>query len=144
MPTALPEGQGGGSVQGEGGIGSPVELPTLRDDAQARRRAVLDRCHEHLVARGFGVLELAPLDLEGSEGIGHQVAGELGVGGERDARSGGEVLWLPGSSSSVDDPWQAPVEGIDLLEDIVTRSHRRARGSSALSTKALLHRLESG
>ena len=79
LPAASPEVQDGCSVQGEGGIGSPLELPTLREDALAWRRVVLDRCHEHLVARGFGVLELATLDLAHSEDIGHQVAGELGV-----------------------------------------------------------------
>ena len=31
------------------------------------------------MARGFGVLELATLDLEDSEGFGRQVAGELDV-----------------------------------------------------------------
>ena len=56
-----------------------LELPVLRDDARAQGRAVLDRCHEHLVARGFGVLELATLDLTDSESIGYQVAGELGI-----------------------------------------------------------------
>ena len=53
LPTASPE------VQDGGGKGSPIELPTSRGDALARRRTVLDnRCHEHLVARGFDVLEL--------------------------------------------------------------------------------------
>ena len=58
LPTASREEQDGGSVQGEGGIGRPIVIPALRDDALAQRRAVLDRCHEQLVARGFGVLEL--------------------------------------------------------------------------------------
>ena len=39
-------GGSGGSVQREGGIGSPIQLLTLREDGVARRRAVLDRCHK--------------------------------------------------------------------------------------------------
>ena len=36
-----------------------VKFAALRDTAL--ERAVLGRCHKHLVSRGFGVLELAPL-----------------------------------------------------------------------------------
>ena len=80
LPAASPEVQDRVFCPGGGWDRKPyIELPALREDALAWRRVVLDRCHEHLVARGLAMLELATLDLADSEDIGHQVAAELGV-----------------------------------------------------------------
>ena len=81
----------------------------MRDSVLEQRRAVLDRCH----------LELATLDLDDCEEIGHQVARELGVGyHEDDAEASGEILWLQCIYATVDEVRKRPaVEGIDLAED---------------------------
>ena len=69
---------------------------------------MLDRCHEHLLSRGFGVLELATLDLDDCEEIGHQVAdGRLyllvDTGSWGDAEASREIPWLQCIYATVDE-----------------------------------------
>ena len=94
---------------------------------------MLDRCHEHLLSRGFGVLELATLDLDDCEEIGHQVAGELGVGyheymGDsiylwiQEARETRKLVERYSGYNASALQWMKlskcpAVEGIDLVED---------------------------
>ena len=92
--------KGEGPDLGRGaGIGSPVRFPALKDSAREQRHAVLDRCHEHLVSRGFGVLELATLDLDDCEEIRiprihRRLHLLVDTGSEGDAEASGEILWL--------------------------------------------------
>ena len=106
--------------RGGAGIGSPVGFPALRDSALEQRRTVLDRCHEHLVSRSFAVLELATLDLDDCEEIGHQVARVhrrlhllADSGSERDAEASGEILRLQRIYATVDEAEQASRRGGD-------------------------------
>ena len=109
VPTEVPSDVEVGTASGDGVPGYPgstatppspatvtapaaailPDTPTAEPEALARKqRLVLDKAYRYLLDQGFGVLELASLDLDEVPAMARQLAEELAIplGGQHEAK----------------------------------------------------------